>query len=152
MDVVDERGRYLNLPSGRLHAFALMHKEDFGNAVRELHAQQAPMAEQNRQLQSSLTDATNRLAEAENSERKSGRDKMEVLKLRGEVICTAARDALPVTLNATARGFPDYELRAAAREVKEHEASLPLQAKNQSLPSPPQRVLPVVSWTVRRLK
>jgi hypothetical protein len=29
-------------------------------------------------------------------------------------------------LIATARGFPDYELRASAREVKEHDASLPL--------------------------
>ena len=48
------------------------------------------------------------------------------LKLRGEVNCQNFREALPGTLNATARGFPDYELRAAAREVKEHEASLPL--------------------------
>src|SRR5262249_6204873 len=33
---------------------------------------------------------------------------------------------LHCTLNATARGFPDYQLRASAREVKEHDASLPL--------------------------
>jgi RNA polymerase sigma factor (sigma-70 family) len=58
------------------------HKE-----VRELQAQQAPLVKQIRQLQSSLTDATNRLTDltAENSELKSGKDKMEVLKLRGEV-------------------------------------------------------------------
>ncbi len=58
------------------------HKE-----VRELQAQQAPLIEQIRQLQSRMTDATNRLTDltAENSELRSGKDTIELLKLRGEV-------------------------------------------------------------------
>jgi len=67
--------------------YAAKQAIDAHKAVRELQAQQAPMAEQMRQLQTSLTDATNRLTDlmAENSGLKSGKDKMEVLKLRGEV-------------------------------------------------------------------
>jgi len=67
--------------------YAAKQASDAHKAVRELHALQAPMAEQMRQLQSSLTDATNWLTQlsAENLELKSGKDKMEVLKLRGEV-------------------------------------------------------------------
>jgi transglutaminase-like putative cysteine protease len=48
------------------------------------------------------------------------------LKIRGEVNCQTPADQLPGTLNAVAKGFPDYQLRAAARDVKEHAASLPL--------------------------
>src|ERR1035438_2209927 len=53
------------------------------------------MVEQIRQLQFSLTDATNRLTDltAENSELKSGKDKMEVLKLRGEVAAMRTQQA-----------------------------------------------------------
>jgi len=74
--------------------YAAKQASDAHKEVRELQVQQAPLVEQMRQLQSSLTDATNRLTEltAENSELKSGRDKMEVLKLRGEV--TAMRTQL----------------------------------------------------------
>jgi len=51
-----------------------------------------------------------------------------VLKVRGEVDCTGPMDALPVKLSATALGYPDYELRATARETKEHASTLPLLA------------------------
>jgi RNA polymerase sigma factor (sigma-70 family) len=56
------------------------HKE-----VRELQAKQAPMAEEIRQLQSSLADTTNQRTGlmAENSELKSGKE--EVLRLRGQI-------------------------------------------------------------------
>ena len=43
-------------------------------------------------------------------------------------IAPAPMDALPVKLNATALGYPDYELRTAAREAKEHGFSVPLLA------------------------
>jgi len=67
--------------------YAAKQASDARKEVQELQAQQAPMVEQIRQLKTSLTDATNRLTDltAENSEPKSGKDKMEVLKLRGEV-------------------------------------------------------------------
>ena len=67
--------------------YAAKQAGDAHTQIRELQAQQAPLVEQIRQLQSSLTDATHRLTglTAENSELKSGKDKMEVLKLRGEV-------------------------------------------------------------------
>ena len=51
-----------------------------------------------------------------------------VLKVHGEVDCSGPRDALPVKLNATALGYPDYELRATAREAKQHAFTLPLLA------------------------
>jgi transglutaminase-like putative cysteine protease len=51
-----------------------------------------------------------------------------VLKVRGEVDCSGPMDALPVKLNATAQGYPDYELRTTAREAKEHASTLPLLA------------------------
>ena len=67
--------------------YAAKQASDASKEVQELQAQQAPMVERIRQLQMSLTEATNRLTDlaAENSELKSGKDKMEVLKLRGEV-------------------------------------------------------------------
>ncbi|MGD0259616.1 MAG: DUF3857 domain-containing protein [Verrucomicrobiota bacterium] len=49
-----------------------------------------------------------------------------VLEVRGEVDCSGEMDALPVKLTATARGYPDYELRTTAREAKEHAFTLPL--------------------------
>ena len=73
--------------------YAAKQASDARKEVQELQAQQAPMVEQTRQLQTSLTDATNRLIDltAENSELKSGKDKMEVLKLRGEVAAMRTR-------------------------------------------------------------
>ena len=67
--------------------YATRQASDAHKKVQELQSQQAPMAEQVRQPQTSLTDATNQLTGlmAENSELKSGKDKIEVLKLRGEV-------------------------------------------------------------------
>jgi hypothetical protein len=50
------------------------------------------------------------------------------LKLRGTVDCSESLDALPVELTATTLGYPDYELRSAAREIKEHRNSVPLLA------------------------
>jgi hypothetical protein len=51
-----------------------------------------------------------------------------VLKVRGEVDCAGAMAALPVKLTATALGYPDYELRTTAREMKEHALGVPLLA------------------------
>jgi hypothetical protein len=51
-----------------------------------------------------------------------------VLKVQGEVDCSGLTDALPMKLNATALGYPDYELRTTAREAKEHALALPLLA------------------------
>jgi hypothetical protein len=51
-----------------------------------------------------------------------------VLKVRGEVDCSGPMDALPVKLTATALGYPDYDLRTAAREAKEHAVGVPLLA------------------------
>ena len=51
-----------------------------------------------------------------------------VFKVRGEVDCAGALDSLPVKLTATASGYRDYELRTAAREMKEHASTLPLLA------------------------
>jgi hypothetical protein len=66
------------------------------------------------------TNALTQLPSAEPSE--------HVLKVRGEVDCAGPMDALPVKLNAKASGYPDYELRTAARETKEHALTLPLRA------------------------
>ena len=54
--------------------------------------------------------------------------RMHLLKLHGEVDVSGPIDALPVELNAEAMGYPDYELRATARETKEHASTLPLLA------------------------
>jgi hypothetical protein len=51
-----------------------------------------------------------------------------VLKVRGEVDCSDAMDALPTKLSATALGYPDYEMRTTAREAKEHAFGVPLLA------------------------
>ena len=51
-----------------------------------------------------------------------------VLKVRGEVDCSGPMDGLPVTLTATALGYPDYDLRTTAREAKEHAVGVPLLA------------------------
>jgi len=51
-----------------------------------------------------------------------------VLKVRGEVDCSGGMEAVPVKLKATALGYPDYELRSTAREMKEHAFGVPLLA------------------------
>jgi len=51
-----------------------------------------------------------------------------VLTVRGEVDCSGPADALPAKLTATASGYPDYELRTAAQDAKQHAFSLPLLA------------------------
>ena len=50
------------------------------------------------------------------------------LKLHGEVNCSGPADALPATLSAIALGYPDFELRSAARENKERNHLVPLLA------------------------
>lgn len=50
------------------------------------------------------------------------------LKITGEVNCSESLQAVPVTFNLIASGYPDYELRETARETKEASASLPLLA------------------------
>jgi hypothetical protein len=50
------------------------------------------------------------------------------LTLRGEVDCSGSTPAVPIKLSATALGYPDYELRTAARDAKEHGLSFPLLA------------------------
>jgi len=51
-----------------------------------------------------------------------------VLQVRGEVDCSGGMDALPVKFNATAQGYPDYELRTTARQAREHAFTLPMLA------------------------
>jgi hypothetical protein len=46
------------------------------------------------------------------------------LRLTGKI--TQFAETSPAVLDATARGYPDYELRAVAREAREDRASLPL--------------------------
>ena len=48
------------------------------------------------------------------------------LELRGEVDLAGPAEALPLTLNAVATGYPDYELREARRQTREHGLSLTL--------------------------
>jgi hypothetical protein len=50
------------------------------------------------------------------------------LQLQGRITCSGQIEALQTTLTATASGYPDYEFRTAARDTKEHRASLPLLA------------------------
>ncbi len=48
------------------------------------------------------------------------------LKLHAEINCTNLQEGAPAAFSAVALGFPDYELRAAAREIKTRHASVPL--------------------------
>jgi len=50
------------------------------------------------------------------------------LKLEGKVDCRKPAEPLTVGLRVRTRGYPDYEFRAAAREINAHGASLPLLA------------------------
>jgi len=65
--------------------YAARQVSDAHKEVRKLQAQQGPMAETIRQLQSSLADTTNQLTGliAENSALRSGKE--EVLRLRGQI-------------------------------------------------------------------
>ena len=48
------------------------------------------------------------------------------LEIKGTIDCTQLAGAIPISLRATAHGYPDYVFREAAREAKEHGASIPL--------------------------
>jgi transglutaminase-like putative cysteine protease len=50
------------------------------------------------------------------------------LRLEGKIACREFVEAWPVALDATARGYPDYELRTLAREAKAEHVSMPLLA------------------------
>jgi transglutaminase-like putative cysteine protease len=50
------------------------------------------------------------------------------LDLQGELTCSKPAEAMPVKLSVVGAGFPDYELRAAAREAKESRVAPPLLA------------------------
>jgi len=50
------------------------------------------------------------------------------LGLTAKVDCTNPTEALPMTLQISTHGYPDYELRVTAREHKAYDASLPLLA------------------------
>ncbi len=51
------------------------------------------------------------------------------LKLQGKLTCLNPGEALPMSLSATATGISDYELRQAARDVKNSSHSMPLLAQ-----------------------
>ncbi len=82
--------------------------------VQTLQQQQAPLAEQIRQLQAELGKATNRLAGliAENSRLKSNPERTELLKLRGEVTrlrpLQADVKALQKMVNQSSSGLPEW--------------------------------------------
>ncbi len=48
------------------------------------------------------------------------------LRILAQLDCSGRTDLLPASVIADALGYPDYELREAAREGKEHAASFPL--------------------------
>ncbi len=50
------------------------------------------------------------------------------LSLQGQIAWSENPEGMPVEFRATAKGYPDYEFRATAREAREHRASLPLLA------------------------
>jgi RNA polymerase sigma factor (sigma-70 family) len=94
--------------------------------VQTLQQQQAPLAEQIRQLQRERDDATNRLAswQAENEQLKSGQNTAELLKLRGEV----AR--LRVTAQASKETSDPFTqsvlaLASQAAELNQHLEQMP---------------------------
>jgi hypothetical protein len=55
--------------------------------------------------------------------------KEHLLKLSAEIDASAAGTELPASLKAVAQGYPDYELRAAARVAKEMGGAMPLLAE-----------------------
>lgn len=50
------------------------------------------------------------------------------LELRGQATCAGSTEAIPMSLTATAFGFPDYELRNVAKEGRQHRGAMPLLA------------------------
>jgi len=50
------------------------------------------------------------------------------LTITGQIAWSDNTEGMPAELKAVAKGYPDYEFRATAREAKEHRASLPLLA------------------------
>jgi Domain of Unknown Function with PDB structure (DUF3857)/Transglutaminase-like superfamily len=50
------------------------------------------------------------------------------LTITGQIAWSQNTEGMPIELKALAKGYPDYEFRATAREAKEHRASLPLLA------------------------
>lgn len=68
-----------------------------------------------------IADQTNSL-----SELPSAKPEQHKLTIHAESDCSGGSDVLPVSFSVDALGYPDYELREAAREAKEHAASFPL--------------------------
>jgi RNA polymerase sigma factor (sigma-70 family) len=85
-----------------------------------LQQEQAPLTDQVRQLQNELSDATNQLASliAENGQLQSGSNRLELLKLRGEV-AALQRDASDPTAIAA------KELVAKVNKLKERLEEMP---------------------------
>jgi hypothetical protein len=52
--------------------------------------------------------------------------KQNRFSIRGILDCADASDAVPVRLKVVAEGYPDYELRAAARQLRDQTACIPL--------------------------
>ncbi len=48
------------------------------------------------------------------------------LSINGQVAWSENLEGMPAEIKAVAKGYPDYEFRATAREAREHRASLPL--------------------------
>ena len=91
--------------------------------LRQYQEQQAPLAEQLRQLQAGWANATNRLADllAENSKFKSDPARAELLKLRGEMaVLSRQKDDLQQLLSgmqsAAGKNEPAYPTNALPRE------------------------------------
>jgi RNA polymerase sigma factor (sigma-70 family) len=96
--------------------------------VQTLQRQQAPLVEQNRQLQMELDDATNQLAAmlAENEQLKSNSNENELLKLRGEVTRLRALE-LKSANGSASDPFTQSVLALAARaaELNQHLQQMP---------------------------
>ena len=52
--------------------------------------------------------------------------KQNRLSIHGTLDCTHGADAVPVRLKVVAEGYPDYELRAAARQWRTEDGPVPL--------------------------
>jgi chromosome segregation ATPase len=81
-----------------------------------LQQAQAPLAEQNRQLQRERNDATNRLAALTDELAKVKKNPSEVLKLRGEVGVLRQEKATANSQSAVSKALADPETRKVLRE------------------------------------
>jgi len=81
-----------------------------------LQQAQAPLAEQNRQLQRERNDATNRLASLTDELAKVKKNPSEVLKLRGEVGVLRQEKATANSQSAVSKALADPETRKVLRE------------------------------------